>query len=283
MITIRNLDFWYSKRESLFAGLNLDMQPGHIYGLLGKNGAGKTTLLKIMCGLSFPKRGEVFLDHWIPRQRHPGFLQEIFLLPEEIYLPLVNAESLIRLYAPFYPQFSREQFARAMECLEVNTVRKLNKLSYGQKKKIMIAFALACNTRYLFLDEPTNGLDIPSKAAFRSLLAAAFSEDRTIILSTHQVRDLQSLIDHVLILSGRHIMIHQSLDFIGSRLKFQRSVTKPEMPGLLYSWNTEMGHACILPNFDNEPGPVDIETLFNGALEVPEKITHLLHSEIPVL
>lgn len=283
MISINHLDFWYSRREKIFEELNLDLDPGHIYGLLGKNGAGKTTLLKIMSGLSFPKVGEVIIDRWIPAKRNPGFLQEIFFLPEEIRLPWVRPDGLVRIYAPFYPRFDASQFELALEMLEVNPEKRLNRLSFGQKKKALIAFALACNTRYLFLDEPTNGLDIPSKAAFRHLLASAFSEERTIILSTHQVRDLQSLIDHVLILSGRQILVHQSLDHIASRLSFQRTSILPEPSRVLFSWKTEMGHACIVPNDGGEPGPVDIETFFNGALEVPEKITELLQSQISVV
>jgi len=276
MISINHLDFWYSRRERLFENLSLDLEPGHIYGLLGKNGTGKTTLLKIMSGLSFPKGGEVTMDSWIPSRRNPGFLQEIFFLPEEICLPWVRPDSLVRLFAPFYPGFDATQFERALEMLEVNPEKRLNRLSFGQKKKALIAFALACNTRFLFLDEPTNGLDIPSKAAFRSLLASAFSEERTIILSTHQVRDLQSLIDHVIILSGRTIPFNHSIDHIAKGLSFQRTPIHHEADRVLYSWKTEMGHACILPNDSGEPGLVDIETFFNGALEVPGKITECL-------
>lgn len=276
MISINHLDFWYTRRERLFENLSLDLEPGHIYGLLGKNGTGKTTLLKIMSGLSFPKGGEVTMDIWIPSRRNPGFLQEIFFLPEEICLPWVRPDSLVRLFAPFYPGFDATQFERALEMLEVNPEKRLNRLSFGQKKKALIAFALACNTRFLFLDEPTNGLDIPSKAAFRSLLASAFSEERTIILSTHQVRDLQSLIDHVIILSGRTIPFNHSIDHIAKGLSFQRTPIHHEADRVLYSWKTEMGHACILPNDSGEPGLVDIETFFNGALEVPGKITECL-------
>ncbi len=269
MITINHLDFWYSRREKLFEDLSLELEPGHIYGLLGKNGAGKTTLLKIMSGLSFPKGGEVRLDHWIPLQRDPFFLQEIFFLPEEVWFPQVSPEGLVRLYASFYPEFDNLQFVESLERLEVDREKHIGRLSFGQRKKALIAFALACNTRYLFLDEPTNGLDIPSKAAFRSLLASAWSEDRIIILSTHQVRDLQSLIDHVLILSERRILVNESLDAIASQLSFHQSSVNPEHPGLIYSCKREMGYSFILPNTNGDTGIVDLETLFNASLQVP--------------
>jgi ABC-2 type transport system ATP-binding protein len=229
MITITDLTFWYSKKSPLFEHLDLTLSPGHIYGLLGKNGAGKTTLLKLICGLTFPMEGTILAGENTPGDRKPRYLQELFFLPEEVYLPAGSPAKLLNLYAGFYPAFSEAGFRSMVKQFEVDYDQKLAKLSFGQKKKVMIAFALACNTRYLFLDEPTNGLDIPSKATFRSMLAGAFNEDRIILISTHQVRDLQSLIDHVLILDQGRITTSQPVE-------------------------------------DGEPGRVDLETLFNSAI-----------------
>jgi len=212
MITIKDLTFWYSKQNKIFEKLNLELEAGHIYGLLGKNGAGKTTLLKLICGLSFPKSGTVAMDGLIPARRETGFLKDIFLVPEEISLPSLTPERFADLYGGFYPAFDLDQFREIMGKLEVETVQKFTGMSHGQKRKAMIAFALAANTRYLFLDEPTNGMDIPSKAAFRSMLAASFFEEKTIILSTHMVRDLESMIDSVIILENHRIILNQSVD-----------------------------------------------------------------------
>lgn len=212
MITIKDLTFWYSKQNKIFEKLNLELEAGHIYGLLGKNGAGKTTLLKLICGLSFPKSGTVAMDGLIPARRETGFLKDIFLVPEEISLPSLTPEKFADLYGGFYPAFDLAQFREILGKLEVETVQKFTGMSHGQKRKAMIAFALAANTRYLFLDEPTNGMDIPSKAAFRSMLAASFFEEKTIILSTHVVRDLESMIDSVIILENHRIILNQSVD-----------------------------------------------------------------------
>jgi len=212
MITIKDLTFWYSKQNKIFEKLNLELEAGHIYGLLGKNGAGKTTLLKLICGLSFPKSGTVAMDGLIPARRETGFLKDIFLVPEEISLPSLTPERFADLYGGFYPAFDLDQFREILGKLEVETVQKFTGMSHGQKRKAMIAFALAANTRYLFLDEPTNGMDIPSKAAFRSMLAASFFEEKTIILSTHMVRDLESMIDSVIILENHRIILNQSVD-----------------------------------------------------------------------
>ncbi len=212
MITIKDLTFWYSKQNKIFEKLNLELEAGHIYGLLGKNGAGKTTLLKLICGLSFPKSGTVAMDGLIPARRETGFLKDIFLVPEEISLPSLTPEKFADLYGGFYPAFDLAQFREILGKLEVETVQKFTGMSHGQKRKAMIAFALAANTRYLFLDEPTNGMDIPSKAAFRRMLAASFFEEKTIILSTHMVRDLESMIDSVIILENHRIILNQSVD-----------------------------------------------------------------------
>ena len=212
MIAIKDLTFWYSKQNKIFEKLNLELEAGHIYGLLGKNGAGKTTLLKLICGLSFPKSGTVAMDGLIPARRETGFLKDIFLVPEEISLPSLTPERFADLYGGFYPAFDLDQFREILGKLEVETVQKFTGMSHGQKRKAMIAFALAANTRYLFLDEPTNGMDIPSKAAFRSMLAASFFEEKTIILSTHMVRDLESMIDSVIILENHRIILNQSVD-----------------------------------------------------------------------
>jgi ABC-2 type transport system ATP-binding protein len=212
MITIHDLTFWYSKRNKVFGNLDLELEPGHIFGLLGKNGAGKTTLLKLICGLSFPKSGKVEVDGQIPCKRHAGFLENLFFVPEEISLPSMSPEKFARTYGDFYPAFNAGQFGEYLARLEVTSNRNFNRMSHGQKRKALIAFALAANTRFLFLDEPTNGFDIPSKAAFRSLLASAFSEEKTIILSTHMVRDLESMIDRVLILEDHRIIQNNEAD-----------------------------------------------------------------------
>jgi ABC-2 type transport system ATP-binding protein len=227
MITIQNLTFWYSKQNRVFELLNLKLDTGHIYGLLGKNGAGKTTLLKLICGLSFPKAGSVSVGGKTPQTRDQGFLSDIFLVPEEISLPALTPMKFAGIYGGFYPGYDPVQFTGYLEKFEVDANRKLPGMSYGQKKKAAIAFALAANTRYLFLDEPTSGLDIPSKAAFRSILASSFAEGKTVILSTHMVRDLESMIDIALILDNRQVILNQPVDQNLESL-FNVCISRPE-------------------------------------------------------
>jgi ABC-2 type transport system ATP-binding protein len=154
----------------------------------------------------------VEVDGQIPGKRTTGFLENIFFVPEEISLPSICAEKFAHLYGDFYPVFDAGQFREYLEKLEVNPDQDFTGMSHGQKRKAIIAFALATNTRFLFLDEPTNGFDIPSKAAFRSLLASSFSEGKTIILSTHMVRDLESMIDRILIMDEHRITQNNEAD-----------------------------------------------------------------------
>ena len=157
MIYIENLDFGYQKKREVFSGLNLSLTGGHIYGLLGKNGAGKTTLLKLIGGLLFPLRGRIEVCDAIPRLRKPSFLSDIFFIPEEICLPDMKMKDYFPLICRFYPKFDEELLFHAMEIFEVSESDKMGQMSYGQRKKALISLGIACNTRLLMMDEPTNG------------------------------------------------------------------------------------------------------------------------------
>jgi ABC-2 type transport system ATP-binding protein len=231
-----------------------------------------------MSGLCFPKQGNILASGFIPSLRQPDFLSNLYLIPEEIYKPSVKPVKFAGIYGPFYPGFDLTQFKDLLQKFEVNEDQNLSKLSYGQKKKAMIAFSLACNTQILFLDEPTNGLDIPSKATFRSLLASAFSEERTILISTHQVRDLQSLIDGVIILENRKIILNQSLEKISQKFSFGHSLLSPVPGEILYSVNSELGQRFMTSNHSGEPGNVDLETLFNASIEIPEIVSSFFNN-----
>ena len=221
MINISNLDFAY-KKTNLFSNLSLDLKPGNIYGLLGKNGAGKTSLLKIISGLLFPDTGTVKVNSFIPQKREPDFLQDIFFLPEEYYLPGLEADKYRKTYAPFYPSFDKAKFTELLNEFNLPLDQKLNSFSYGQKKKFLISFGIACNSKIFLLDEPTNGLDIPSKTQFRRILASAGTEDRLIIISTHQVRDMENLIDPLIIVDEGKVIFNESIERVTDKLTVKK-------------------------------------------------------------
>ena len=176
MIQIKNLSFGYNRKKLLYKNLTLTLEAGSIYGLLGKNGAGKSTLLKNLIGLLFPTGGSISVNGFAPKKRLPSFLETIYLIPEEVYVPSLTIHQYKNLFSPFYPGFDEKKFFNYLEQLDVKEHGKLNTLSFGQQKKFIIAFAFACNTKVLLLDEPTNGLDIPSKIRFRKLISSVFDE-----------------------------------------------------------------------------------------------------------
>jgi ABC-2 type transport system ATP-binding protein len=274
MIQIQHLSFGYSRHAPLFKDLNLGLETGHIYGLLGKNGAGKSTLLKNMVGLAFPQSGRCLVNGRGISDRSPDLLSDIYFLPEEIYVPAVTAARYVATTACFYPHFSEKQFYHYLEEFEVPREAVLNRLSFGQQKKMMIAFGLATNTTYLLLDEPTNGLDIPSKVQFRKIIASVLTEARCIILSTHQVRDLDSLIDTLLVLHHHQIVLHEDLDTIAERLYFTTlPADSPAEEPVLYEENSLRGRQVILPNPDGKYSKIDMELLFNGIISGHQALT----------
>jgi len=274
MVDISQLTFGYGKQK-LFENLNLNLQPGHIYGLLGKNGAGKSTLLKNIAGLVLPWSGGCTVKGHSASKRLPVFLQEIFFVPEEVYMPAVTAQQFVDSTAHFYPNFNRAQFAAMLAEFDVRDDKPLTKLSFGQQKKVMISFGLSTNTSLLIMDEPTNGLDIPSKSQFRKIIASALTDERCVIISTHQVRDLDNLIDTVLVLHDRKIVIAKELDAIADKLVF--GTIPANSTGYLYAEGGMMGLNAITLNQNEEYSKVDMELLFNAVITNNKSLIDILN------
>jgi ABC-2 type transport system ATP-binding protein len=265
MINIQNLHFAYRKKP-VFTGLSLQLQPGHIYGLLGKNGTGKSTLLRNIAGLLFPDKGKIEVLGFIPGKRQPSFLQEIFIVPEEFYLPDVPLWHLLAHHAPFYPKFNKAQFEKYIAEFEIPANSTLQNMSYGQKKKVLISFGLASNASMLLMDEPTNGLDIMSKSQFRKVMAGALDENKCIVISTHQVKDLENLIDRITIIDEGKILFDQTIDTISRKLSFQISFDSEEVKQALYSESSLRGSAIITANTEGEESKLDLELLYKAII-----------------
>lgn len=274
MIKISNLTFGYGRKRILFQDLNLQMQEGHIYGLLGKNGAGKSTLLKNIAGLVFPQKGTCEVNGHNSAKRLPAFLQDLFFIPEEVYMPALTAKQFVKSTGHFYPNFDEVQFDKMLSEFDVPNDSLLSKLSFGQQKKVMIAFGLSTNTSLLIMDEPTNGLDIPSKSQFRKIIASALTDKRCIIISTHQVRDLDNLIDTLLVVHNQKIVLNRSLDEISERLKF--STTSTAGTDVLYAEESIRGLNTISKNTNGSYSKVDTELLFNAIINNDQTITEIL-------
>ena len=275
MMKVEDMAFSYRRNEYLLNKVNFEITPGGVYGLLGKNGSGKSTLLYLMTGLMFPQIGSVTINGIPSRKRTPEVLSNIYLLPEEFDLPEVSADVYVKNNAQFYPRFNREQFDNYLQIYELPAIKKLSQYSMGQKKKFIVSFALATNVPLLFMDEPTNGMDIPSKSQFRKVIALGMSDERSIIISTHQVRDLESMIDRVMVLHDNTMMLNESVLEIARKLEFIHTTSKDDLQGCIYSTFTPNGFVGVRPNVNDVDTTVDLETLFNAVIANPLCIKQL--------
>ncbi|WP_071144796.1 ABC transporter ATP-binding protein [Bacteroides ihuae] len=278
MVTIENLAFCYRKsKHEVIRDFSLRLEKGKVYGLLGKNGVGKSTLLYLMAGLLTPKRGQVLFHKTNVRKRLPITLQDMFLIPEEFELPSVSLISFIELNGPLYPLFSKEDMVKYLNCFEMSLDVNLAALSMGQKKKVFMSFALATNTSLLVMDEPTNGLDIPGKSQFRKFIASGMSDEKTILISTHQVRDVDKVLDHVLIMDNTRILLNASMMDISRNLLFQENDNRELAEQAIYASPTIQGNSMILPNMNGTESEINLELLFNATLASTDVITGLFH------
>lgn len=277
MIHIQNLSFAY-KKKPVFNGLNLQFEAGHVYGLLGKNGTGKSSLLRNIAGLLSPKGGKITVNGFTPFHRLPAFLQDVMMVPEEFYLPDIPIADFINYSAPFYPRFSQQKFNNYIAVFEVPADSTLQNMSYGQKKKVLISFALATNAKVLLMDEPTNGLDIMSKSQFRKILAEALDDERCMIISTHQVKDLENLIDRVTVIDEGKILFDQNVEDITQKLSFRFAYDASDAAQAVYSESLLRGHVIVAANTDGEESKLDLELLYKAIVTNPGQITNLFQS-----
>lgn len=265
MITIKQLDFHYKKQETLFSDLNLEQKEGNIAGLLGKNGAGKTTLLKLMAGLLKPQQGDIEVDAYKPFDRHPAFLGNVYMVPEEFQFPSVTIECYVKATAPLYPNFNYKKLDKILVDFELDRNKNLNRFSHGQRKKFLIAFALATDCKLLILDEPTNGLDIPSKSLFRKILVSSVTNEQLVLISTHQVKDIETIIDKIVILDEGKIVLDENLDSISSKWQFKTVESLSGIENIIYNERCPSGYR-VLTHAGEQESDVDIELLFNAVV-----------------
>ena len=260
MIKIKDLSFAYSS-EKVLDSISTTFEQGRVYGLLGANGVGKSTLFKLLCGLLTTKEGSIEIDGYSPADRKPGFLSKMFYIPEDFEGPAVSIKNYAAGISAFYPNYDEAQLHSLLKDFEIDIDRKFTTLSLGQRKRAILCIALAMNSEYLLLDEPTNGLDIPSKLEFRKMVARTMDDKRTIIISTHQVKDVENLLDHIMILDKRAVLLDKSVADIQSEYLFETTNTVPD--DALFVEAGLGGCSSIRKNVNGEESRINIELLFN--------------------
>jgi len=272
MVNINDLNFSYSN-TSVFSKLTIKLEAGKIYGLLGQNGVGKTTLLKIIAGLLKIEHGTYDVLGSTPFDRDPDFLADMYFVPEDFVGPDTIVNQYAKLRGEFYPKYDEHKFASLLSEFEVDGSKKFTKLSFGQQKKAILAFALSTNTKLLLMDEPSNGLDIPSKTQFRKAMSQSANDESCIVISTHQVRDLENLIDPIVILDNNGVVLNEPIEKISEKLHFRLS-TKIEDQAI-YSEPTLGGYVVVEENTEGLESKVNIESLFNATLQNKTRIMNL--------
>ncbi len=264
MIQVSNIGYKYpGNKHRVFDNFSLTLQENNIYGLLGKNGTGKSTLLYLICGLLRPQQGSVKIDGREAKERHPQTLADLYIVTEDFVLPDIRLSEYVKANSPFYPNYSEEVMRECLKEFDVEGDPCLSALSMGQKKKVYMSFALATGTKYLIMDEPTNGLDIPSKAQFRKVVAGTMNTNRTIIISTHQVHDIENLLDHVLIMDKSQVLMDRSAADICSQYVCEYR-TPDDMVDVIYAEPSLQGNAVIAPRGDKAETPLNLELLFDA-------------------
>ncbi len=273
MINLKNVSYHYRKSVPILENITADLKPGHIYGLLGLNGVGKTTLLKNIGGLLFPKSGNIRVSEFNPEKREIGFLTDIYFVTDHAELPDWKIRQFQEVYGALYPKFDATYFYSVLETFQIDITKNIKSLSFGQVKKVNIAFALATNVNVILMDEPTNGLDIPSKTQFRKIISRYVTDERLLIISTHQIRDIHNLIDHLLVLNHSRLILDHSINTLQDHFHISKQTS--DAANAIYSEQGIHGTLSLLPNTGKEESQFDIEFFFNALSADPSLVNHL--------
>lgn len=191
-------------------GVNLCLDEPKIYGLLGRNGAGKTTLLRLITNYIQPTEGSITLDEQNVWENEKA-QHQIFLVTETSYFAEMNAHKLIQLMSEIYPNFDKQQCLDYAKRFELDLNKKYTALSTGYKSVLRAVLSLSVHTPFLFLDEPTLGMDAFHRELFYKLLIESYSESPScILLSTHLISEVEGLLENVIILDHGKVLIDES-------------------------------------------------------------------------
>ena len=218
IVKCENLGKKFDKIEAL-KNINLEIKSGKIIGLLGANGSGKTTLLKLMNDLIKPTSGKVTINNQIPGMESKKIIS---YLPERTYLDLeMKANEAVEYFLDFYSDFDRDKAYRMLSEMQIPTDVKMKTLSKGTKEKIQLALVMSRKADIYILDEPIGGVDPASRDFIIETILNNFSEDATLLISTHLIADIESILDEVIFINNGSIILHEDAE----ELRYSRKMS----------------------------------------------------------
>ena len=212
VLECKGLSKQYKKNSYALHNLNLSLEPGQIIGLLGPNGSGKTTLIKLINDTLVPTEGKVLIDG-----SEPGVETKkiVSYLPERTYIdPSMKIKDVLAYFADFYENFVPDRARQMLNDLGINENARFKTLSKGTKEKVQLILVMSRDARLYILDEPIGGVDPAARDYILQTILTNYTEDATILLSTHLIQDIENILDRVLFLRRGEIVLNSTVDEI---------------------------------------------------------------------
>ena len=211
ILECRSLTKQFGYRPAL-KGVNLSVERGRIVGLLGPNGSGKSTLIKLANGLITPTSGEILIDGKAPGVETRKIVS---YLPDKNYLNVwMTVEQLVRFFENFYEDFSRETAMDMLRRLDISPKDRLKALSKGTREKVQLILVMSRRAQLYLLDEPIGGVDPAARDYILHTIISNYNENASVIISTHLISDVESVLDDVIFISAGEIVLTSSVDEI---------------------------------------------------------------------
>jgi ABC-2 type transport system ATP-binding protein len=235
MIKVTNVDKRY-EQQTVLNRVNFTIEKGSIYGLLGSNGAGKTTLLKTVSGILTQDKGHVFIDD-SPLFEQVKIKDRIIFLPDTLYFfPQYTIRQMANFYQNIYSQWNEERFQKLREVFEIDLDKKIHKFSKGMQRQVAFWLAMSSMPEILILDEPFDGLDPVMRKKVKNLMVQDVAErEMTVLISSHNLREVEDLCDHIGILHKGSIILEKDLDDLKSDVHKVQVAFKKDVPANLFN------------------------------------------------
>lgn len=270
VIQIENLSFKYG-RKTVLKDIQLTIEPGAFYALLGQNGAGKSTLLKLAAGLLAAKSGRVeTLGRDARYLRAEDWVQIGFVSEAQPIYDWLTGEELVAFVRPLYPNWDDKFYAHLLKQLRLPLDRKVKSFSKGERMKLLLLLAMAFHPKLLLLDEPFSGLDVLAKEQLITcLLEATQQEQWSVVFASHDLLEVERLADSIGIIEEGHLQVNEPLESLQQRFRkiqvFGHS-SPPAEPGMLQVCSVENGFSFVESQFSLEREK-KLRSIFGSALE----------------